>query len=180
MNTIPALTIRPATTEDVQAIRELADLSVAKLLREFLTEAQMAETDDFNELDPELVDDRTYSVALIDGRIIAGGGWSRRRAHTRASNAAANPDEILDPQTEPARIRHMYTHPDLARRGIGRLILNVAETGARLAGFRRAELIASPVGEKLYATCGWEVIERPHVTTRSGIEIEVARMGKNL
>ena len=179
MNTT-ALTIRPATPADVEAIRELADLSVAKLLREFLTEAQMAETDDFNELDPWLVDDRTYSIALIDGRIIAGGGWSRRRAHTRQPGSPPDGDEILDPESEAARIRHMYTHPDFARRGIGRLILNVAETGARLAGFKHAELIASPVGEKLYATCGWEVVERPHVTTRSGIDIEVARMRKQL
>lgn len=176
----PALTIRPATSEDVQAIRTLADLSVASLLREFLSEAQMAETDDFNELDEHLVEDQTYSVAFLDGRLVASGGWSRRRAHMRATHGAADSDDELDPETEAARIRHMYTHPDFARRGLGRLILNVAETGARLAGFKRAELIASPVGEKLYATCGWEVIERPHIQTRSGIEIEVAHMVKRL
>ncbi|MEM6462146.1 MAG: GNAT family N-acetyltransferase [Pseudomonadota bacterium] len=176
----PALTIRPAAPDDIIAIRELADLSVATLLREFLTEAQMAETNDFDELDRSLVDDQTYSVALIDGRIIASGGWSRRRAHSRATAGADDADTILDHRSEPARIRHMYTHPDFARRGIGRLILNVAETGALLAGFKRAELIASPVGEKLYAGCGWTVIDRLHINTRSGIKIEVAHMDKRL
>ncbi|MCP4316173.1 MAG: GNAT family N-acetyltransferase [Hyphomicrobiales bacterium] len=179
MNT-PSLTIRPAVPDDVDAISRLADVSVSTLLREFLTEAQMAETDDFNVLDPWLIIDRTYSVALIDNRVIASGGWGRRRAHTRGPNASAEGAEALDPLSEPARIRAMYTHPDFARRGLDRAILSVAEAGARLAGFQRAELIASPVGEKLYATCGREVIDRPHITTRSGLNIAVAHMSKQL
>lgn len=175
---ISGLTIRPALPDDVEAIGRLADLAVATLLREFLTAEQLAETDDFNELDPWLIEDGTYSVLLVDGQIVASGGWSLRKAHTSGPNAPVDAAAQLDPETEPARIRAMYTHPDFARKGIGRVILNVAETGARLAGFRRAELIASPVGEKLYATCGWEVLDRPLIRTRSGITIEVAHMGK--
>ncbi|MEX3008417.1 GNAT family N-acetyltransferase [Hoeflea sp. TYP-13] len=177
---ISSLTIRPALPDDVDAIRNLADISVTTLLREFLSEEQMAETDDFNVLDPWLIDDGTYSVVLIDGRIIASGGWSCRRAHTRGPNASDEGAEILDPEHEPARIRAMYTHPDFARRGLGRAILSIAEAGARLAGFRRAELIASGAGERLYSTCGWQVLDRPHITTRSGHTIPVAHMGKQL
>ena len=177
MNT-KGMWVRPAVPDDVEAIGRLADLAVSTLLRDFLTAEQLAETDDFNELDPWLFEDGTYSVLLIDGAIIASGGWSLRKAHTSGPNAPVDASERLDPESEPARIRAMYTHPDFARKGIGRIILNVAETGARLAGFKRAELIASPAGEKLYETCGWKVLDRPIIHTRSGIDIEVAHMGK--
>lgn len=177
---IPTLTIRPATPEDIPAIRALAELSTRILLKAFLSEAQMAAMDDIIEIDAHLVDDRTYSVAQVDGQIVAIGGWSRRKALTHAAHDASVPDEVLDPLTEPGRVRHMYTHPDFVRRGLGRLILNVAETGARLAGFKSAELLASPLAETLYASSGWHVIERPSIKTRSGIAIELAHMTKNL
>jgi GNAT superfamily N-acetyltransferase len=44
----------------------------------------------------------------------------------------------------------MYTHPDFARMGLGTILLAAAETAARLAGFRRAELIATSAGRELY------------------------------
>ena len=179
-NIISSLTIRPARPEDGCDIDRLAHLSVSTLLRGFLTEAQMAETDDFNERDPWLIDDGTYFVALIDGTIIGSGGWSRRQAHIRGPDASADGAQFIDPANGAARIRAMYTHPDYARSGIGRSILSVSETGARLAGYRHAELVASLVGEKLYRSCGWAVAEWGEITTRSGLAIPVAHMTKTL
>ena len=43
---------------------------------------------------------------------------------------------LLDPATEAARVRAMYTHPDFARRGVGRRMLAVCEAAARGRGLR--------------------------------------------
>jgi GNAT superfamily N-acetyltransferase len=63
--------------------------------------------------------------------------------------------EPLDPLTEPARIRAMYTDPDFARRGVGMAILSAAEQAARAAGFREIELMSTLSGEPLYLRCGY-------------------------
>ncbi len=170
------LTIRPAVREDAAAIDRLAGRAVRMLLGPFLREDQMAETDDFTVLDPWLLDDGTYFVVLISGEMIASGGWSRRQGHMRLPGARPEDARPIDPEKGAARIRAMYTDPDYARMGIGRVLLSVSETAARLAGYRRAELTATLVGEKLYSRCGWDVAEWRNVTTRSGIKIPVAYM----
>ena len=173
-----SLWIRPAKPGDVETIKRMARRSVDVLLGAFLTGEQMAGTDDFIELDPWLIDDGTYYVAELEGRILGSGGWSFRRGLVHGAKASFGRDEALIPGVDAARIRAMYTDPDHARRGIGRMLLSVCETAARLAGFTRAELLATPAGEKLYRTCGWQIDRRDHVTTRSDIEIPVMFMSK--
>ena len=53
----------------------------------------------------------------------------------------------------------MYTAPDFARRGVGRLILGLCEAAAAAEGFRRVELAATLAGEPLYLACGYRPIE---------------------
>jgi len=173
-----SLLIRPALPGDLDAVERLARLSATELLREFLDNAQMGEIDEFIELDRWLIDDGTYYVAEIDGTVIGSGGWSRRRALLHRSTASCDSDQILLPERDAARIRAMYTHPDYARLGIGRTLLSVSETAARLAGFRHAELLATLVGEKLYRSCGWRLVEWEQVTTRNGLTIPAAHMSK--
>ena len=72
----------------------------------------------------------------------------------------------------------MYTDPDHARRGIGRLILETCEKAAREAGFTEGELLATLAGEPLYLATGWRAAERTVVATRAGIDIPAVRMVK--
>jgi len=72
----------------------------------------------------------------------------------------------------------MYTHPDFARRGIGRLVLSLCEAAARAEGFRSLELVATVAGEPLYLACGFSVIERNDVPTSKGVTVPCARMTK--
>jgi GNAT superfamily N-acetyltransferase len=174
-----SLVIRPALPGDLDAIERLARLSASVLLRDFLDSAQMDEIDEFIELDRWLIDDETYYVAEIDGTVIGSGGWSRRRALLHRAGAPSDSDQILLPDRDAARIRAMYTHPDYDCRGIGRTLLSVSETSARLAGFRHAELLATLVGEKLYRSCGWQVVDWEQVTTRNGLTIPAAHMSKS-
>ncbi|MCA1653279.1 MAG: GNAT family N-acetyltransferase, partial [Sphingomonadales bacterium] len=73
----------------------------------------------------------------------------------------------------------MYTHPDSARRGVGRLILQLCEDAAHRAGFARAELMATIAGEPLYSRCGYVEIERV-TNVVNGVGVPLIRMSKAL
>ena len=71
----------------------------------------------------------------------------------------------------------MYTHPDFARRGVGRLILQLCEDAARAQGFTRLELMATLAGRALYSQCGYADLEAVE-DDRGGAAIPLVRMGK--
>ena len=108
-------------------------------------------------------------IESIPTGLYIGGEW--RPAST------GNTFDVLDPATEPARVRAMYTHPDFARRGVGRLILELCETAARAEGFRRLELMATLSGRALYSQCGYVDIEAIE-DARGGAAVPLMRMGK--
>ena len=174
---LAALTHRLAVEADIPALSAVMDAAIAELQRGFLNAAQIESSRTIMGLDRQLVADGTYFV-VQDGAAIAGcGGWSRRATlyggdHTPGRNAA-----LLDPATEPARVRAMYTHPDFARRGVGRLILQLCEAAARAEGFRRLELMATLSGRALYSRCGFIDIEAIE-DDRGGAAVPLVRMGK--
>jgi GNAT superfamily N-acetyltransferase len=86
---------------------------------------------------------------------------------------------LLDPATEPARVRAMYTHPAFVRRGVGRLILALCEDASGGQGFARAELVATLAGEPLYTACGYHAVER-FTDERGGVAVPLVRMTKDL
>jgi GNAT superfamily N-acetyltransferase len=131
-------------------------------------------------VDTSLIEDGTYFLVEEDGAVVGCGGWSRRATLFGGDHSARRDARLLDPRTEPARIRAMYTDPDHARRGIGRLVLSRCEEAALREGFRSLELVATVAGEPLYAACGFTVVERIDVPTSSGITIPCARMVKLL
>ena len=70
---------------------------------------------------------------VLDGEAIAGcGGWSRRATLCGGDHTSGRDAALLNPATEPARVRAMYTHPDFARRGVGRLIPDLCDHQAPL------------------------------------------------
>ena len=107
-------------------------------------------------------------------------GPSRRATLFGGDHSAGRDSRLLDPATDPARVRAMYTHPSFARRGIGRLVLALCEDAARAEGFRSLELVATVAGEPLYAACGFTVTERVDVPTSTGVAVPCARMRKEL
>ena len=73
----------------------------------------------------------------------------------------------------------MYTDPNFARRGIGRLIIQACEDAMRAEGFRHAELMATKAGQPLYQACGYEVVE-DIVDGRGGPGVPLSRMRRTL
>ena len=59
-------------------------------------------------MDRTLIADGTYFVAEADDELIACGGWSRRDKMYAGKGDAAGDARLLNPATEPARIRAMF------------------------------------------------------------------------
>jgi GNAT superfamily N-acetyltransferase len=155
------------------------DAAIAELQRGFLSGDQIAASRAIMGLDRQLIADRTYFVVEAAGRIAGCGGWSRRATLYGGDHTPGRDAALLDRATEPARVRAMYTHPDFARRGVGRLILQLCEAAAVEDGFSRVELMATLAGRALYAACGYADLE-PVEDARGGASVPLMRMGKAL
>ena len=156
-------------------------LAIDALQRGFLDDAQIAASHAVMGLDTQLVADRTYFLVEDGGALAGCGGWSRRATLYGGDHSAAlrQPD-LLDPARDAARVRAMYTHPDFARRGVGRLILGLCEAAAAAEGFRRVQLMATLSGEPLYRACGYAEIERTAAAPVNGVVVPLVLMGKTL
>lgn len=174
-----AIELRTATRDDLPALLALSDAAIDRLQRGFLDESQIVASRRIMGVDTQLVDDGTYVVATCAGRIVGCGGWSRRRTMYGGDHTTGRDDGLLDPTVDAARVRAMYTHPDWARRGIGRRILDWCERAASAEGFGRLELVATVAGQPLYEAAGFTVDEE-FVDRSTGTDIPLRRMHKRI
>ena len=129
-------------------------------------------------LDTQLIDDGTYFVVQLDGQIAGCGGWSRRATLFGGNHTAGRDARLLDPDTESARVRAMYTSPAFTRRGVGRKILELCEAAARAEGFKSVELGATMGGKPLYEAAGYQPIEIDDGADTGGCESSHSANGK--
>jgi GNAT superfamily N-acetyltransferase len=175
------LSIRVAVPADLASIGEVMRESMAALGPAFYDPGQLASAVRYIAVaDPGIVADGTYFVVEEEGRIVACGGWSRRKKLFTGTTAQSTMDGALDPAADPARVRAMFVLPTHARRGVGRLILERAESEARAAGFTTCELMATLPGVPLYSACGYESVERVEIELPDGVRLECLRMNKLL
>jgi N-acetylglutamate synthase-like GNAT family acetyltransferase len=173
--------IRKATLADRPAMEQLITASARGLSRADYSEQQIegAIKTVFG-VDTNLILDGTYFVADNEGELIGCGGWSRRRTLFGGDQYATRDAAELDPQTEPAKIRAFFIHPDHARKGIARAILARCEAEAKSAGFQSLELMSTLPGIKLYRACGYEELDRVELEVGEGLTIGLAPMRKCL
>ena len=131
-------------------------------------------------LDRELVTDGTYFVVEADGAIVACGGWSKRGRLYAGSGSSSGDARLLDPATEPARIRAMFVTPRFERRGIGRMILGACEEKALAAGFHELELMAMLSGHAMYLASGYHDVEEVAGALVDGTPFPLFRMRKRV
>jgi GNAT superfamily N-acetyltransferase len=168
---------RLAVASDAPLIAALMRASVLELFPRFYDERQTASAAvHIAHLDTKLIEDRTYFVHEAGGEIVACGGWSRRAKLYAGAGTGEDDDRLLDPRTEPARVRAMFVRNDWTRRGLGRAILDSCERAAREEGFRTLTLMATLPGEPLYRAFGFRETERLSLAMPDGVELEGVAM----
>jgi GNAT superfamily N-acetyltransferase len=172
--------LRLAVPGDAPAISELMRASVLSLFPAYYDAVQVASAElHIAGLDLALIEDGTYYVHETDGEIVACGGWSRRNKLFNGSAAGAD-DRLLDPATEPARIRAMFVRGDWTRRGLGRAILTACVDAARQAGFTQLALMSTLPGVPLYKSFGFTEIEAAELTMPDGVVLGGVAMERPL
>jgi GNAT superfamily N-acetyltransferase len=171
--------LRVATLDDADAIDALMKASAGALFPTSYDAVQTAASVRYiASVDRTLIADGTYFVVEVGDELVACGGWSRRDKLYTGSGGTAGDARLLDPATEPARIRAMFTRSDWTRRGLGRRILVACEAAARAEGFRRLALMATLPGLPLYAAAGFELDEHVEIRMPDGTTIAGASMRK--
>jgi GNAT superfamily N-acetyltransferase len=171
--------LRTATPEDVPALERLIALSARGLSKLDYTSAQIeAAIGTAWGVDSQLIADGTYFVVEAGDRVVGCGGWSKRATLFGGDAQADRRSELLDPSRDAARIRAFFVHPDWARRGIGRALIERCEDEARAAGFRTFELMATLPGRRLYAALGYVGERRVAHDLPGGLTIDFVPMRK--
>jgi len=128
MTVQPIIELRVATDADIPALHALIEASVRGLQKQDYTPAQIeGALGTVLGLDTQLVKDGTYFIAearAACARILVGcGGWSKRKTLVGSDHSPVREPELLDANTDAAKIRAFFIHPEWARRGSGRKIL---------------------------------------------------------
>lgn len=174
-------TIRKGTAADIASIERVMRESLRSIgIRSYDRKQIASALEHIAHLDRDLVNDGTYFVAEADGTIVGCGGWSRRSKLYAGSAGSDDDSRLLDPATEPARVRAMFVAPQWERRGIGRRILAMCEEAARAEGFRNVELMAMLSGRAMYAACGYAAVEDVEPRLADGTKLPLTRMIKPL
>lgn len=173
------LNIRQAVLEDHPQLEALIALSARELSKGDYTAEQIegALRGAFG-VDTQLIRDGTYYVVEAEGRMAACGGWSKRRTLFGSDAREARDAAELDPAHDAAKIRAFFVHPDFARRGLGRTLLEHCESAARACGFSKFELMATLPGLRLYRACGYAEQQRIQYEVGPGVLIEFVPMVK--
>src|SRR5438309_3418718 len=180
-----AFTIRPAIFADIPVLRDLIDASVRRLQSGDYSPAQIdsALRTVFG-VDSQLVNggtDLLVEAVAADSRkpvVVACGGWSKRKTLYGGDRWRDRQDDMLDPETDAAKIRAFFIHPDWARQGIGTLLLDACELAARTSGFKRFEMGATLTGAKLFAKRGYVAQERLEIPLEGEITMPIIHMVK--
>jgi len=181
-----SVALRVATPADAAPIEALMKASGAALFPHFYDERQAASAVRYVcSPDPDLLADGTYFVLEVEARdpghveVVACGGWSRRdKLYT--GGGAAGDDRLLDPATEPARVRAMFVREDWTRRGLGRRILDASEEAAAKEGFTQLVLSATLAGLPLYLAYGFEPGEETEEVLADGVILPCVPMQKKI
>lgn len=171
--------LRLARLDEAEAIDALMKLATRDIFPLVYSAEQTASAVRYvAAVDRQLIDDGTYFVFEAGGELIACGGWSKRAKLYTGSGDAEGDDRLIDPMTEAAHVRAMYTRPDWTRRGLGRRILEACEAAARRDGFRMMTLGATLPGLPLYEAFGFRETGREDVTMPDGVTLECVWMDK--
>ncbi|KTD74242.1 GNAT family N-acetyltransferase [Legionella tucsonensis] len=173
--------IRNAHINEIKTLNQLIEYSARKLSQEDYTNQEIEGAIHFIfGVDKELIKDQTYYVIEKEGDVIACGGWSKRKTLFGGAQCRARKKGFLNPQTDYAKIRAFFVHPNHARQGLGKMLLEYCEQQALFHGFTKIEMMATLPGVKLYQVCGYQIIESEYFALPDGKKFKMLKMIKHL
>lgn len=141
-----------ATSDDAEAISAVLAASYGVLFRGWY-DGQLL--DDIlpiiTRADPVLLASGQYYTGIIDGGIVACGGWSPAAPGTKKARPGIG------------HVRHFATHPDHVGQGFGRAIMNQSIAQALATGIDQFECLSSLPAEAFYAALGFVAVEKAAV-----------------
>jgi putative acetyltransferase len=164
MTALPDFTLRPYGESALAAVRALHALAFEGLAAAHHTGAQLAAHSAMTRDAAYAADLAASHLALAvqeDGTVIATAGW------------IAVADEAGT-----ARIRKVFVHPALARRGIASHLVRDAEARAEAAGYRRLIVRANINAVPLYRKLGYRTLRVGEMDAGGGIALPVHFMAK--
>jgi len=167
--------------DEREAIQQLIAASARLLSREHYSDAQIeAAIATIFGVDTTLIEDGTYFVAEIEGQLAGSGGWSKRKTLFGGDQYSSRDVDYIDPETEPAKIRAFFIHPDHARKGVARAILSRCEDEARAQGYRALELMSTLPGIEFYKSCGFVETGTLTLDLTDAVKLDFVPMRKEL
>ncbi|MBB3119960.1 GNAT family N-acetyltransferase [Pseudoduganella violacea] len=177
----PRSVLRTATEADIPRMEALITRSGIGLSKGFYSDEQAAAvTHHVFGVDSQLVADGTYFIIEREGEAVACGGWSKRATLFGGDRTKSGPDPLLDPATQPGRIRAFFVDPAVPRQGLGSMLMRHCEAEAVAQGFQALELAATMPGVPLYLASGFEVTEDFELSLPGGIQLPLSRMRKRI
>lgn len=173
------MNIRRARIDDILLIERLISRSVMRLMAgEYSLEQRRASIGPLFGVDRQVVEDGTYFVVETGGRLVGSGGWSFRRTLFGGDQVGGRDDRRAVPGAEPAHIRAFYVDPDVARGGIGSLILQHSERDATAHDFGCFTMGATLTGKPFYTRHGYRAGSEFSFLLPGGIEFPLLHMDK--
>lgn len=174
------LTIRLAKLSDLDQIETMMKRSMKILGAGYYSEEQIDACCQFVCVpDRQLIEDNTFFVVVTEiGTVVGCGGWSFRNKLYAGPAETSQKTDQLNPLTDPARIRAMFTDPDYRGKGIGSLILEQSEKSAKAHGFSKGTLGATLSGLSFYKAKGWKKLSEEQAVLPDGVTIQVVQMEK--
>lgn len=176
-----AVTLRLATIEDIPDLNRLIHLSARELSLEHYSKQEIESLIEYVfGVDKELILDKTYYILEQGSDILACGGWSKRRTLFGGSQCVSREAGYLDPKHDLAKIRAFFVHPDFARKGLAKMLIEKCESEARLAGFSKVELMSTLPGIRFYQNQGYTGVNKIEYAITNGVTVELLPMTKIL
>ena len=173
--------LRPATMDDIPALRDLIRISAHALSQGDYSPEQVEKAlQGVFGVDTQLLKDQTYFVIEKDDALAACGGWSYRTTLFGSDHRRERDPSPLDPAKDAAKIRAFFVHPDHARQGLGSRLLDHCEQCAKDRGFVRLEMGATVPGERMYARRGYRAIREEDYPMGDGLTLKIITMGKDV
>jgi putative acetyltransferase len=164
LTALPDFALRPYRESDLEAARALHALAFESLAAERHTREQLIAHGAMTRgaaYAADLADSHLMLAVQADGSIVATAGWI----------AVAG-------ETATARIRKVFVHPAVARRGIASQLVRDAEARAVAAGHRRLIVRANINAVPLYKKLGYCTLREGGMDAGSGIVLPVHFMEK--